>query len=942
MRLMPLFPLFLGLLSCAKAPPVADPALAATAHLRDPIPTDPSVRTGTFENGMRWFVQHNEEPDDRLVLRLVVKVGSIVEDEDQRGLAHLVEHMAFNGTTHFPGNDVIHVLEGFGAQFGPDINAHTSFDETVYKLTVPTDDPVALDHAFLVFEDWAHGLTLDPAEVQAERGVVLEEWRRAQGAGFRVREKLMPFEYGEQYASRMPIGTRASLEGFTQEAVERFVADWYRPDLMAIIVVGDVEPDWAEAKIRQHFEGIPPVKSPRERPRGDVSSIPERRAKVVTDPELTSTSVSYARMRDDVERTDHASARENAVETLMLSIVSERLQARSRQADRPFQRAWASPDRLSPDEGSRELGAVTREGGAMAGLEALLTEWARIAAHGFNPSELERARTRALADLEEMIEQRDDRDSAGEANELVRVFTNGEYYTDITYEYEMMKRFHGELTLADVNDFARTWLDGDGQLVEVVMPAKDGAIVPTRDDVAALADRVLATTPEALTEQLDNGPLVADPPAGGQVTAEERLDPRLGFVRWTLSNGVVVYFKKTDFTPDQVRFNSMSAGGTFVASEADWYAANTAVGIAQESGFGPYDAEGLERRLAGRQVRVGPYINARTEGFYGSARTADLPVAFELLWLEATAPRFDAAAFDRVKGDQANSLAQRDAEPETAFRDAQSAAVWGDAVRYRPWKLPDLANYDLERSRAFYADRFADLSDSVFVFVGDAEEADIQALAAKWLGSLPGAGRADVTPDPGARRIPGQATVAVASGTEPKAHVRITYFGSFENDYLGRNRLTAVSEVLSVLLREELREKRSGVYGVSAYTSIEEFPTQTYELAIDFVCDPGRVAELQDAALAIVDGMRTTLVDPHYVADEQAKMRRERQVALKDDDFWLSELTYALQYGEDPIGIVEFDARNDSLSAPVIQEAAARYLAPANRKIVVRTPLPSK
>lgn len=941
MRLIPVCAAFL-LASCAKAPPVADPALAASARLRDPIPPDPSVRTGTFDNGMRWYVQHNEEPDDRLVLRLVVKVGSIVEDDDQRGLAHLVEHMAFNGTTHFPGNGVIHVLEGFGAQFGPDINAHTSFDETVYKLTVPTDDPEALDQAFLVFEDWAHGLTLDPAEVQAERGVVLEEWRRSQGAGSRIRDKVFPFQWGDQYASRLPIGTRESLEGFQQEAVERFVADWYRPDLMAFIAVGDVDPAWAEAKIREHFEGIPAAKDPRERPRGDVPSIPERRAKVVTDPELTSTMVSLARVLDDVERTDHGGARENAVENLMLGVVAERLQARSRQADRPFQQAWASPDRLSPDEAARELGAVTREGGAMIGLEALLTEWARIGAHGFNPSELERARTRALASLDDMLARRDDRDSGDEADELVRVFTNGEYYTDIAYEHAMMRRFYEEVTLAEVNDFARSWLDGPGQVVKVVMPAKEGTAVPTKDDVAALTDRVLATTPEALMEQLDEGPLVADPPAGGQVVAEERLDPGLGFVRWTLSNGVVVYFKRTEFTPDQVAFTSVSPGGSFVAPEADWHAATTAVGIARESGFGPYDAEGLQRRLAGRQVSVGPYVSTRSEGFSGTARTSDLPVAFELLWLEATAPRFDEAAFERIRGDQRNALAQRDAEPETAFRDALSAAVWGDQTRYRPWKLEDVEKLDLERSRAFYLDRFGDLTDSTFVFVGDVEEAEIKALAAKWLGSLPGAGRAEVTPDPGARRIPGPAAVAVTAGTEPKAHVRIVYFGAFENDFEGRNRLFATADVLEVLLREELREKRSGVYGVSASTNTEEFPTETYELAIDFVCDPGRVAELQEAALAIADRMRTEPVDAHYVADEQAKQRRERQIQLKDNGFWVSALSNSVLNGEDPMEILEWDARNDSLSPAVVRDAAARYLDPANRKIVVRNPTPPK
>nr|MBA2322401.1 insulinase family protein [Deltaproteobacteria bacterium] len=423
----------LGILFACR-PPTADPALVATARLSAPIPTDPRVQTGVMKNGMTWFVQHNEQPDDRVVLRLVVDAGSILEDEDQRGIAHLVEHMAFNGTDRFPGNGVVQYLESIGASFGPHVNAHTSFDETVYKLTVPSNDPVALGRALDVLEDWAGGISFDPAAVDGERGVVLEEWRRNQGAGFRLMLQTLSATYGEAYANRLPIGTRESLETFDPAVVSRFYRDWYRPELMAVIAVGDVDADAMAAELVARFGDLKSPDRPRERVRVDMPSFAERKVLVVTDAELTATTVSYGRVFDDREGNTHAHARQNAVEQLMLGMLGERLGDLSRSPDRPFLSAGAGPDRLSPTQSARFLNARARKGGAERALEAVLTEWVRAMNHGFNPGELTRAKAEELAGWDERLAQIDDQESVGEAEELVRVFTNGEYYTAMEYE----------------------------------------------------------------------------------------------------------------------------------------------------------------------------------------------------------------------------------------------------------------------------------------------------------------------------------------------------------------------------------------------------------------------------------------------------------------------------------------------------------------------------
>ena len=929
------------LVACAHRPSAPDPLKAPRAAAHAPIPVDPAVRVGRLDNGLRYYLQHNENPDNRVVLRLALDVGSVVEDDDQLGVAHLVEHMAFNGTTHFPGNGVIAALERFGAQFGPHINAHTSFDETVYKLSIPTDDPAALDAGFQILADWAGGMTLDPVEVEKERGVVLEEWRRAQGAGWRVQQQVIAAELGAQYAGRLPIGTEASLRTVTPEAVRRFVADWYRPERMSVVVVGDLDLDDAEARVRGGFAGLARQPDARPRLRGDIPAVPGQRIVVASDPEWTQSRVSLGRTFDDVERTDHGGARENAAAALLNRLFQDRMAERARAADRPFQGAWMSEQRVTPDEAAREIGVSTRDGDALRGLEVLLEEWRRIGLHGFNPGELARARAAELAAWDERLRQQGDVESVDEAGELVRVALNGEYYTSLPYEHALMTHLLREVSLAEVGELARGWLEGDSRLVEVIVPQTPAHPVPTEAEVAAVVARALASTPEALPDTAADGPLAPPPERPGAIVATERLDPGLGFVKWTLSNGVVVYHRRSTLEPGQISLQAFSPGGLSMADDADFHAAAAATALAAESGAGPYDAVTLGRRLAGKQVSAGVWVGAREEGARGSAATQDLETWMQLLWLRLTAPRSDADAFARWRGDAADQLAHRALDPETAFWDAQTRTLWGDDLRLRRWEPADLDRITPSAADAFLRGRLADVTDWTFVFVGDVDEAVLGDAVARWLGALPAAGRVEAAVDRGARRLPGPASVTVRAGEEPKAHVRLLWHGPFVDDYAHRNRAMAMTDILGVLLREELREARSGVYGVSASFQSEDAPVPAYEVVVDFVCDPARVPELQAAALAVVEGLRATPVDPQRVADEQAKNRREREEQRQTDGFWLGGLVTALRGGEDPREILTWDARNDSLTPAVIQETAAALLGPDNRKEVVRLPAAS-
>lgn len=934
--LLPLLALVLGCVP--RATPEVAPHATAEA-----IPFDPDVRHGVLDNGIRWFVETNDKPDDRAVLRLVVEAGSVLEDEDQLGLAHFVEHMAFNGTTHFAGNELIRYLEKVGTRFGAHLNAHTSFEETVYKLQVPTDDPSVFDQAFVILEDWAHGLKFDPAEVDKERGVVLEEWRRGLGPWQRAREATMPVSWaGSPYPERLPIGTEESLETFTHDAAVRFYRDWYRPDLMSVIVVGDVDPDAVQAKIEAHFGGISAPRDPRPRVRPDVPDRAEPAHVVFSDPEITRTSLSLEAGADWRHEGTYAAYREGFVHGAFFFVMNERLADLARDPDGPFLGAGASRGRRTPVDGVWSLAAQPREGRVLEAYERLLIELARMRQHGPTEAELDRAKAATLRNVERYYNERDTTESVTHAEELIRHVTTAETVPGIAAEWALAQRYVPTLTTAEIQSFARdTFLPDAARVTTVVMPRKEGLTEPTPDALRAVEDRVRTLTIEPPTAESVDAPLVSVLPTPGTVTAARQ--DETGFTVWTLSNGAEVWVMPTDFESEQILFRGRSVGGHNAVPDEGYVAAATADDIVAASGLGALDASALAKRLTGHSVGVRPWIGGTHEGVSGSSTPQDLELLMQLTWLTFTAPRFDPDGFEVVRRRQAESLRNRLADPRTPYQDAYTRLVWQDFPRWRPWTEETLGQMDLARSQAFYADRFGDASDFRFVFVGNVDLETLKPLVAQYLAALPSQARVEARTDLGARRVSGAHEETIRTGSDPKAEVAILLHGRFDSTFATRNRLEALQEVLATRLREVLREEKGGVYGVSASAQSAVFPEESWTVEISFVCDPDRVSELEAAALGVLEEVRSAPVDDRLIEAWRQKSLRSRQEALRTNGFWASmadETADVLALtGESLTEVLTYDARVNALTAEALHEMATALLATPDQAVVRRIPL---
>ncbi|TNE86017.1 MAG: insulinase family protein [Deltaproteobacteria bacterium] len=935
--------LALALVACPEKAPV-EAAADAVDPLAVEMPLDPGVRAGKLDNGMRYYVENNDQPQNRAVFRLVVEAGSVLEDDDQLGLAHFLEHMAFNGTEHFEGNELIAYLESAGTRFGAHLNAHTSFDETVYKLQVPTDDAEVFDKAFVIMEDWAHGMKLDGDEIEKERGVVLEEWRRGLGANRRSWEVTMPAQYPDSpYPDRLPIGTEDSLKTFEHEAVSRFYNDWYRPDLMSLIVVGSVDVDAVEQKIIEQFGKLEMPAEPRERVFPEVADSPAPTTVIFTDPELTGTSLSLNSTEDWVLGNTRREYRDGFVLSLATGALNERLADLAQDPESPFRGAGIGRSRLSPTEGSWGYGISPYEDKVVEAYKAALIELKRFREHGVTAGELERGVAMQMRGMKTYYEERETTPSRTHAEEIVRHVTTGEPMPGIAEEWAMAQEYLPTITIEEVNAVAATlFADNDHALI-LRMPEKEGLAVPTEADFAAITAEVEAMSVEPIADESVDAPLVAAPPAPGKIV-EERTEEKLGFTVWTLSNGAEVWFKPTDFEAEEVLFSGRSEGGANRAAESGYVPAVTAASLRGASGLGELDARALTKALAGHSASASTWIGGAEEGVRGSAHPDDLELMFQQAWLAFTAPRWDEDALARDQKSRLERIANRDQNPNTAFSDAWTKLQWQDFELFRPWTPEHVAQMDLEQSKAFYADRFMDASDFRFTIVGSTDAETLKPLVEQWLASLPAVDREvkDARIDLGNRRPDGKFEETVRSGTDPKARVRMLFHGPMKSTFETRNQMQALGAVLSVRLREVLREDKGGVYGVSASAGVEEWPEQRYTVFIDFVCDPDRVPELEEATMGVLDELRAGPLDAHYVSDHVAKSKRGREEALRTNGFWLGladATPSTLQFtGESLDEVLDYETRLDSLSPEVLHELAKTVLDDENMLHMVHLP----
>jgi zinc protease len=891
------------------------------------MPVDPQITMGKFANGMRYYIRANKKPEKRAELRLVVKAGSVLEDDDQQGLAHLVEHMAFNGTSHFPKNDLVAFIQTLGMRFGADINAYTSFDETVYMLTVPTDKPETMDRAMLILEDWAHNLSFDPVEIDKERGVVMEEWRLGRGAGMRMLNKYLPvLAQGSRYADRLPIGKPEIIQGGKQERLKQFYADWYRPDLMAVIAVGDFDKAAIEKMITTHFSSIPAVTKPRPRATYDIPDHPGTAYAIATDKEANTTSVQINNLLPGREQGSVAVYRQKTVDNLFSGMLSARFSELAQKPDAPFIGAGAGRGRfLARSKDSASLGALVKEDGVERGLDALLTETERVARFGFTTTELERQKQSVLRTYERNALEKENRLSGSRADEYVRNFLENESLPTADDEYALHQRFLPGITLDEINKIAREWYHDGNRTVIVTAPAKAGLVIPDESKLAAVIKNSATKDLKPYVDTMANAALLEAPPKPGTV-AKTRTQEAIGITEWELSNGVTIILKPTTFKEDEILFRATSPGGTSLASDQDYIAANSATQVITAGGVGKFNAIDLRKFLAGKVASASPFIGEIQEGLTGASSRRDLETMFQLIYLRFTQPRADATAFTVQANQMKTFLTNQAAVPEFAFFNALITTRYQNHLRRRPPTLETIDAWNLDKSLAFYKDRFADASDFTFVFVGSFDLATIKPLVERYLGSLPSINRKESWKDVGVRTPTGVVEKRVEKGIEPKSLSAIVFSGPFEFDPVHRAEMRAMAEILQRRLLEAIREELGGTYGINASPGYEKVPKPTYSITIQFGSAPNRTDDLIKRVFQEIELLKTNGPTDQQLNDEKETLQREFETNSKLNNFWVSQISQRHENGEDPGGLWLLPDLYRKIDKATIQQAAKTYL----------------
>lgn len=891
-----------------------------------PLPFDPAATVGTLSNGMRYYIRENHKPEKRAELRLVVNAGSVLEDEDQRGLAHMVEHMAFRGTKKFAGNQISSYLESVGMRYGPDINAFTSFDETVYMITIPTDTAAIVDKGFQILSEWAHNVAFEPSQIEKERPVVIEEWRLGQGAENRMQNKWFPVLFaGSRYGERLPIGQKSVLETYTPAVLRRFYDTWYRPDLMAVVAVGDFDKKQIESLIKRYMDAIPPAANSRTRALFPVPAHDSTLVSVNSDKEATRSVIRLLYKQPKRFNTTSGSYRQHIVEQLFGSMFNDRFSEITQKPNPPFINANVGQGDLVRSAESFSLTAIVADNGIQRGLNALLAEGERVKRFGFLPSELDRAKKDLQRGIEQAYAERDKTNSNVYAESYVSAFLQSEPSTSIQYDLDAITRLLPGITLAEVNKLAGDWMTAKNRVLATTSPDKPGIVNPSRGELMLSFDAVKGADIGAYSETAPSKQLVDKDPAGGKVVSE-RVLPDVAITEWKLSNGVRVLLKPTDFNADQIAFTAYSPGGASLLSDGSYVAASAADLIPATSGVGNFTVIDLQKYLAGKQVTVFPSIDDLSVGISGNASQRDVDTMLQLIYLYFTQPRLDTSLVNTFIGRYRGVLANRSASPEAAFSDTLQVTMAQHSVRDLPISNDLLDRIDLAKSFAFYKDRFGDASGFTFVFVGNFKTDSIKPLIAKWLGALPSAGRKETWRDTGVRPPNGVVQRVVKKGAEPKARTALIFTGPFEYTRQNRYQLSALAELLNIKLREALRENLGGTYGVSVSPSASREPQPSYRFSIGFGSAPERLEALTAAALAQIDSVKKFGTTPEYLVKVKEAAFRARETAIKQNGYWLSQISIFDQSGW-PLGeIPNGEKLISALTVEDLQKAAAKYL----------------
>lgn len=896
------------------------------SSLNDRVPFDNSITTGKLDNGLTYFIKQNAKPEKRAELRILIKAGSILEDDDQKGLAHFVEHMLFNGTESFPKTELVSFLEKTGIRFGADLNASTGFDRTFYMLTLPTDDKELLAKGVQVLEEWAHKATFDNAEIDKERGVILEEWRLGRGASDRIMQKQLPkLLYKSRYADRLPIGDTAVFMNAPYENFKRYYRDWYRPDLMAVIAVGDFDKAEMEKLIREKFSRMAKHPNPKPRVQYDVPAHSDVIISVNVDKELPMSNVfAYYKHPSDDEGT-FAAYRSSIMDQLISSMLNERLAEISRRQDPPFLGASGfKADKALGPISLFGLAAFTKDGNMLIGFDAVMKEGRRMVLHGFNESELERAKAEYLRGMETAAAEKDKTPSAAFAEELARHFEFGESVPGIDYELGLARKFIPDIKISEINEIARNLVQKGSLVITMSGPEKPGIKIPTETEVMDLYTSIMNEQLEPYKDEVSSTPLFTKEVVPGTVKSEKKI-AELNVTELTLSNGVKLVLKPTDFKNDEIIMQAFSPGGYSLASDADLVSAKNASDIINEAGIAQLNLTTLEKMMKGKIANVSPVITDKYEGFSGSASLKDFETMLQLTHLYFTDPRLDYESYQVYFDRELESLINGKRQPESAVRDTFQAVMANYHHREKPWTEDLMKQMDADKAFDFYKDRFADASDFTFILVGSFKLDEIKPMLLKYLGSLPALNRKENFKDHDVKAPKGNVNKVVSKGIEKKSSVMIAITGDMEYNQKSRHELNSLIEVFNIKLREKLREDRGGVYGVRAFARMEKYPKPGYRISVMFGCNPDRVDELAKDVKDIIAEMKAQKPADDYILKTKNIQEKAYEVNLKENRFWLGTLFSYYYNVENPSEILSYPKLVQKLKADDIHKAAKKY-----------------
>lgn len=907
------------------------------------LPFDAKVITGKLDNGLTYYIRENKKPEKKVELRLVIKVGSIMEDDDQQGLAHMAEHMAFNGTKNFKKNDIVSYLQSIGVEFGNDLNAYTSFDETVYILPIPTDQPSNLEKGFQILEDWAHQVTYLDEDINSERAIILEESRMGKSGEERMFKKIYPELFkGSKYAQRLPIGVDSIIKTFNPDAIRRFYKEWYRPDLMAVIVVGDISKADAMQYISKHFSSIRSA-SNRKRDFASVPAYAENKAMVVTDKEATGYefSINYPAMPSQNPQTI-GEYRKELLNSLYTSLLGNRLRELTQKENPPFVYAGANFGGYAKNYQSFSIQGSTGTNDVQKGIEATLVELERAKRFGFTEPELERARKNILTAYERSWNNRDKTESSQFADEYIRNFTDKEAVPGIDAEFEMIKQLLPTIKLAEVNAITDRFKNEKNRFTYVMGPAA-GAKLPSTDNIVAMLD-AKASDPsiKPYEEKLIATNLLTTMPKEGKLVSSKK-NTLLGITELLLSNGVKVSLKVTDFKNDQILFSATRYGGLSNYSLKDKYSAENAVSMVASMGVGAFSPTDMGKALAGKSAMLRPSISNYTAGFSGNSSKKDIETLFQLLNLYVKEPRKDSALYKSVIQRGKAQVAMLGANPQVAFIDTLTKVLYNNNP-LAPTAVPKIENFDkidLDRSMAIYKERLGDVGGMNIVIVGSFDEKEMIALLEKYVAGLPAAGKSTYT-DNKVKLFTGTNEFRFKKGKEDKSLIIGIMHGEIPYSESTALKFSGLGDAMNIIITEEMREKIQGIYGGAATIEYSKIPTGRFQLVLQLPCGPAKVDTLIAAFNHELKKMADVGVAQPYIDKVKKAWLEKYKVDAKTNEYWLSVLQ-SINRGETTADrILNAEKYFNALSTADIKEAAGIVMKSTGKMIAVQMPETSK